>query len=88
VGEGVDELEERFNTDSEEALARAQAAIDIKRTESELRAYIAQARQALRSPETAVAIVNAEESHLEVASAPPPEADRTIDLRHMDWMWK
>jgi hypothetical protein len=55
---------------------------------SELRAYIAQARQALRSPETAVAIVNAEESHHEVASAPPPEANRTIDLRHMDWMWK
>jgi hypothetical protein len=43
-----------------------------------------QARQALRSPETAVAIVNAEESHLEVASAPPPEADRTIDLQHTD----
>jgi hypothetical protein len=73
--EGVDELEKRLNTDPEETLARARAVIDKRLTEEELRSYIAQARLALLSPETAVALVNAEEEHLEAASALPPEFD-------------
>jgi hypothetical protein len=73
--EGVDELEKQLNTDPEGMLSMARAVIDKGITEAELRSYIAQARLALLSPDTAVALVNAEEAHLEAASALPPEFD-------------
>src|SRR5262245_18813241 len=65
-----DEFEVRLNTDSEETLARAQAAIDRRVIEAELRANIARTRLAFRSPETAIALVNAKEDvYIEAASA-------------------
>jgi Calcineurin-like phosphoesterase len=71
--DGVDELEERLNSDTEETLARARALIDEDMTEAVLRSHIEQARMALRFPDTAVALMEAEDAHFKAANRLPED---------------
>ena len=83
--EGIDELEEMLNTRPEETLAKAREVFDERISEAELRANIARARMALRSPELAVAVRETESALFEVSNQLPPGFTfEGMDLNEID----
>jgi hypothetical protein len=68
----IADLERALDSNPEETLARARLMIDENISETELRATIGRARLALNSPDTAIALMEAEAAHQDAANPLPP----------------